>query len=238
MKAIVVEDVKVARDGLVNMLREYELVEVAGQAGNVQDALRLIDQHEPELLFLDIQLPGESAFDLLAKLDYRPKLVFTTAYSDYALKAFDFYTVDYLLKPISRERLTAAIAKLELESSDDNTLNSNEQLGVDSKVFIRDADQNHMVALGDIFLFESCKNHTRVYFANQKPFVHRALSHIEERLPKSHFFRINRNQIVNLQQISEVIGSHSSSYELIMSPSLRLNVSRRQSVALKDLLSL
>ncbi|PCK08904.1 MAG: two-component system response regulator [Alteromonadaceae bacterium] len=255
--AIVVEDVEIAREGLVALLKAYPQIHILGQAGTVAEALALIEKLKPELLFLDIHLPGQSAFDLLVQVDYAPKLIFTTAYSDYALKTFDFNTIDYLLKPITRARLKSAIDKLSAlnqmpTAADTEAIPAEkgnedlpsverasdaEQLLMDSRLVIRDNDENHMVALSDIALLESCKNHTRVYFDESKPFVHKALSHIEARIPSKHFFRINRNQIVNLQKITQVRGNHNSGYELSLSPALNVTVSRRQSIVLKDILS-
>lgn len=252
--AMVVEDVEIAREGLVALLKAYPQVRILGQAGTVAEALALIETLKPELLFLDIHLPGQSAFDLLALIDYAPKLIFTTAYSDYALKTFDFHTIDYLLKPITRARLSSAIDKLsslkqtppstaskaqtrDTEAPNIERASDAEQLLMDSRLVIRDNDENHMVALSEVVLLESCKNHTRVYFGGSKPFVHKALSHIEARIPRKHFFRVNRNQIVNLQKIAQVRGNHNSGYKLDLGLKLSVSVSRRQSIALKDILS-
>ena len=112
MKALVIEDSRLAREGLVRLLCAHPAVEVAGQAEDVATALPLIAAHRPDVLFLDIHMPGASGFDLLEQLDYTPRVVFTTAYSEHAIRSFDYHTVDYLLKPISAERLAVAIEKL------------------------------------------------------------------------------------------------------------------------------
>src|SRR5690606_32211727 len=112
MKALVVEDSRLAREGLVRMLQQFPELALVGQADHPQTALQLINEHKPEVIFLDIHMPGESGFDLLEKLDYTPRIIFTTAYSEYAIRSFDYHAVDYLLKPISQERLEKAVQKL------------------------------------------------------------------------------------------------------------------------------
>ncbi len=242
MKTLVVEDIEIAREGLVSMLSSYQDIKLIGQAATVDEAHKLIQLHQPELIFLDIHLPGESAFDLLKKLTYAPKLIFTTAYSEYALQAFDHNTIDYLLKPITDERLRVAISKLNsqsvAESSSDTDTELKTKLLPESKIYIKDGEAHHMISLKEIQLFESCKNHTRLYFNGCKPFVHRALSHVEARLPEELFFRASRNHIVNLSHIQRISGSHTSGFILTLSPGLHVEVSRRQSILLKKLLSL
>ena len=112
MKAIVVEDSRLAREGLVRMLGAFPEIEVVGQAEHPDSALVLIAAARPDVIFLDIHMPGATGFELLAALDYLPRIVFTTAYSEYAIRSFDYNTVDYLLKPISHERLATAVRKL------------------------------------------------------------------------------------------------------------------------------
>ena len=112
MRAVVVEDSRLAREGLVRMLGEHPALEVVGQADHPDSALPMIIDLRPDVLFLDIHMPGASGFDLLAQLDYLPRIVFTTAFSEHAIRSFDYNTVDYLLKPISPERLEQAVRKL------------------------------------------------------------------------------------------------------------------------------
>jgi two-component system LytT family response regulator len=247
-KAIVVEDTQIARQGLVTLLSDYGCIEVVDQAKNIQQAEQLLIELQPDLMFLDIQMPGGTAFDLLKKLENIPRIIFTTAYSNFALQAFEYPTVDYLLKPICREKLDKSIAKLTIDTpsmqqNQASTVEADmdapeEKLLLNSKLFIKDTEQNHIVELRDISLFESCKNHTRVYFKQHRPFVHKALSQVESRLPASDFFRISRSQIVNIQHIQQVLGTSSQGYELDLGLPLTYSVSRRQSALLKSLLSL
>jgi two-component system LytT family response regulator len=172
VKAIVVEDSRLAREGLLRMLSEFEELEMVGSADHPDSALKLISEHRPDVLFLDIHMPGQSGFDLLDKLDYIPQVIFTTAYSEYAYRSFDYNPVDYLLKPVSPERLAAAVDKLTRRDQPLVAL----ALEMSSKIFINDGDDCHLVSLNEIRYFESCKNHSRVFFDTHKPFIKKALS--------------------------------------------------------------
>lgn len=235
MKAIVVEDSRLAREGLLRMLAEYPDITIVGSADHPATALELIQHHHPEVLFLDIHMPGESGFDLLDKLDYAPKVVFTTAYSEYAYRSFDYNPIDYLLKPISQERLGDAIAKLAVPLTSAET--AEEPLEISSKMFIKDGDECHLVTLGEVRYFESCKNYVIVFFNAEKAFVKKALNSVEARLPKRHFFRASRQYIVNLNEITGIDEGIGDGYELTMSDGKVLEVSRRNATELKKRLS-
>ncbi len=173
MKAFVVEDSRLARQGLVRMLAAHAGVEVVGEADHPDTALPLIRASRPDVLFLDIQLAGADAFDLLARLDDHPHIVFTTAHAEYAVRSFDFDTVDYLLKPIGAERLAQAIRKLEARAlpapRDLASEAPRAPLEAGSRIFIKDGERCHMVPLSAIRCFESCKNHVQVYFDAPTP---------------------------------------------------------------------
>lgn len=254
MKVLVVEDSRLAREGLVRMLKEFPELEIAGQADNIHVALELILEHQPEVIFLDIQMPGGSGFELLEKLSYLPKIIFTTAYSEYAIQSFDFNTVDYLLKPISQQRLNIAINKL-LGNQDSGgqphsaTADQSETdldikkeskklpLELNSKIFIKDGERCYLIKLESICYIESQKNYVQIFFEGQKAFVKKSLNLIEERLPQSMFFRISRQHIVNLQEIQKIEESIGDGYTILMSDGKELEVSRRNASALKELLS-
>ncbi len=236
MKAIVVEDSRLAREGLINMLQAFPDLHVVASADHGVNALALIQEHRPDVIFLDIHLPGESGFDLLEKLDYSPQIIFTTAYTEYAIRSFDYNTIDYLLKPISDERLKIAIDKLSINSKDlEESLKP--PLDINSRMFIKDGEKCHLVHLESIRYFESCKNHVRIFFDNDNAFVKKSLNSIEERLPKKHFFRVNRQYVVNLNAIVNIEEAVNDGYEITMNDGKTLEVSRRNAVELKDILS-
>ena len=236
MKAIVVEDSRLAREGLVRMLQDFPEIDVVGQADHPSTALQLIEQTMPDVIFLDIHMPGESGFDLLQKLRYTPRIVFTTAYSDYAIRSFDFNTVDYLLKPISQDRLAQAIQKL---SGPEDALAGAPKpvLDYQSKIFVKDGDKCHLIGLDTIQYVESNKNYVQIYFGDKRAYVKKSLNSMEERLPKKFFFRVSRQHIVNLQAIIAIEESLRDGYYVTMKDGKVLEVSRRNASELKDLLS-
>ena len=235
MKVIVVEDSRLARDGLLRMLNGFPELDVVGSADHPESARTLIEEKHPDALFLDIHMPGESGFDLLEKLDYAPKVIFTTAYSEYAYRSFDYNPIDYLLKPISPERLAEAIQKLNVPEAPDSE--PAEPFEINSKIFIKDGDDCHLVTLSTIRYFESCKNYVRVFFDDRNAFVKKALNTIEKRLPSRRFFRVSRQHIVNLYEIDAINENVGDGYELTMSDGKVLEVSRRNAAELKKLLS-
>jgi two-component system, LytTR family, response regulator len=237
MKAIVVEDSRLAREGLVRMLAAFDEIEVVGQADHPDTALALIQETRPDVIFLDIHMPGATGFDLLAALDYLPRIVFTTAYSEYAIRSFDYNTVDYLLKPISQERLEIAVRKL-ADSEPEDTDAPRPALDIGSKIFVKDGERCHLVSLGSIRYIESCKNYVRIYFGNDRAYIKKSMNSVEERLPPRHFFRANRQCIVNLQEIAAIEESVSLGYDVTMSDGKVIEISRRNAQELKDLLSL
>jgi two-component system LytT family response regulator len=249
MKAVVVEDSRLARAGLVRMLGAYPQIEVVGEADHPDTALPLIRATRPDVLFLDIQMAGADAFDLLAGLEDAlkdelseeealPRIVFTTAHTEYAIRSFDFDTVDYLLKPISQERLAQAIRKLGAREVVENLPAARPPLEEKNKIFIKDGERCHIVSLEAISCFESCRNYTLVYFDKQRAYVKKALGNIEERLPKSMFFRISRQHIVNLHAIAAIEESMSAGYLVTLDGGKKLEISRRNAAVLKETLSL
>jgi two-component system, LytTR family, response regulator len=235
MRAIVVEDSRLAREGLVRMLSAFPEIEVVGQADHPTTALALIRETEPDVIFLDIHMPGATGFDLLASLDYLPRIVFTTAYSEYAIRSFDYNTVDYLLKPISHERLAVAVGKLAGEAQ---TEAPRPPLDIHSKIFVKDGERCHLVSLASIRYIESCKNYVRIFFGNDKAYIKKSMNSVEERLPPRYFFRANRQCIVNLQEIRSIEESISLGYDVTMNDGKVIEISRRNAADLKELLSL
>jgi len=182
-------------------------------------------------------MPGASGFDLLEKLDYSPRIIFTTAYSEYAIKSFDYNITDYLLKPISPARLAQAIEKLG-NSAEPTPAENKPTLEMNNKIFIKDNDKCHLVSLESIHYMESCKNYVRIFFGEESAFIKKSLNQIEERLPKHFFFRANRQFIVNLQAIVAIEEAIHEGYEITMNNGVKIDISRRQAADLKEMLCL
>jgi two-component system, LytTR family, response regulator len=238
MKALVIEDSRLAREGLCRMLERFPELEVVGQAKTAAQARELIDMHQPDILFLDIHMPGESGLELLQSLTSTPKIIFTTAYAEYAINSFDYPTVDYLLKPISHERLAKSIEKLNAEESTLSQELPARVLKENSKIFIKDNDQCHLISLSDIVYIESCKNYVCAFFNGKKAFIRKNMAALEQSLPRAIFFRASRQFIVNLNRIDQIKPGVNDGYDLVMDDGKRVEVSRRNAAELKDRLSI
>ena len=236
LKAIIVEDSRLARKELQLLLKEHQHIEVIGEAENVDDAFEMINTTFPDILFLDINMPEKDGFELLEMLDEIPKVIFTTAYDEYAIKSFEYNAFDYLLKPINKDRLQKTIDRIEVEENVEKNLNK--QFTLTSQVFLKDGEDCWMVAIQDITLFEIVGNYTRVYFKDKKPLIYKSLNKIESRLPTNAFFRVNRQQIVNLNHIKNVTPWFNGKLKFTMENNTEVEVSRRQSVKFKQELEL
>src|SRR5689334_22952749 len=206
MKAIIIDDERLARTELRKLLQDFPEIEIVDEASNAEEGIQKIENHNPDLVFLDIQMPGKTGFDMLSELDHAPQVIFTTAYDDYALKAFEVNALDYLLKPIEPKRLADAVEKVKkLHSGNGETprhISSSEPLhllGEQDQVFVKDGERCWFVRLADVRLFESVGNYAKVFFGNNKPLILKSLNALEERLDPKSFFRANRKHIVNLQ---------------------------------------
>lgn len=239
MKVLIIDDERLARKELSNLLTEYKDIEILGEAANADEAEQLIDKLNPDLIFLDIQMPGKTGFELLETLEKTPKVIFTTAYDEYALKAFEFNALDYLLKPIEPKRLSESINKIrkEVEAQEEKQKKSN-QLTVNDQVFVKDGDNCWFVKLKDVRLFESDGNYIKVYFDKNKPMIHKSLNALDEKLDNKHFFRVSRKHIINLEWIDEIETWFNGGLMVKLKGGDKVEVSRRQATKFKDLMSL
>jgi two-component system, LytTR family, response regulator len=245
MRALVIDDERLARKELINLLSQYDHVEVIGEANNVDDAKEKIDNLLPDVVFLDIQMPEKTGFDLLEELDNVPHVVFTTAYDEYALKAFQVNALDYLLKPIEPKRLGEAIERLQKKLTDQNQKpsesekdNGGKKLTLNDQVFVKDGDRCWFVKLEHVRLFESDGNYIKVYFDNNKPMIHKSLNALDERLDEKSFFRASRKHIINLSWVEAIEPWFNGGLVVTLKGGDRIEVSRRQAARFKDMMSL
>jgi two-component system, LytTR family, response regulator len=239
MRALIIDDERLARSGLRRLLKQHPEVKVVGEAANPEEANRAIQKELPDLLFLDVEMPGGSGFDLLEKLEDVPAVIFTTAYDEYAVRAFEVSALDYLVKPITAERLTAALGRAQRALAAIFRERSNVEGGSTvHQIFVRDGDRCWIVRLNDISLLESEGNYTRLHFGSNAPLIFRSLTAIEQRLSRTTFFRANRSQIVNLSWIEAAENDIDGRLSVKLRNGKKIEISRRQSRSLKDLLSL
>ena len=242
MKALIIDDERLARKELTSLLAAHEQIIIVGEAGNADDAEAIIAEKRPDLLFLDINMPGRSGFELLESLDHAPHVIFVTAYDEHALKAFSVNALDYLLKPIDPDRLAAAVGKL--QDQHDTQLPTREVLRESDQIFLKDGEKCWFVTLKDVRSFESEGNYVRVRFSDQKPLVLRSLNKLEEKLDPLVFFRANRKHIINLRWVESIEPWFSGGLMVKLkhtgkdSVQETIEVSRRQAARFKELLSL
>ena len=242
MKAIIIDDERLARLELRKLLQEFPEIEVIDEAVNADEAISKIEATHPDLIFLDIQMPGKTGFDMLAELDKAPHVIFTTAHHEFALKAFEVNALDYLMKPVEPKRLADAIQKLQIsenkEIREETEFTNNSILSENDQVFVKDGERCWFVKLSDIRLFESVGNYAKVFFGNNKPLILKSLNALEERLDEKIFFRANRKHIVNLRMIEKIEPYFNGGLLLDMKGGEKIEVSRRQTVKFKEMMSL
>lgn len=241
-KAIIIDDERLARNELKKLLSEFPEVEVIGEAANAAEGIEKIENLMPDLIFLDIQMPGKTGFDMLTELDKAPHVIFTTAYDEFALKAFEVNALDYLMKPVEPKRLADALHKLQLAEEKELAAamagNHRGVLHENDQVFVKDGERCWFVKLSEVRLFESVGNYAKVYFGTNKPLILKSLNALEDRLDDKVFFRANRKHIVNMRMIEKVEPYFNGGLLLDLRAGEKIEVSRRQAVKFKEMMSL
>jgi two-component system, LytTR family, response regulator len=244
LKAIIVDDERLARKELRSLLEKFDDIDILDEAGNADEAYEKIMALKPDMIFLDIQMPEKTGFDLLEMLPVVPKVVFTTAYDEYALKAFEINALDYLLKPIDPKRLEEAVNKVrdlsvviaQKERAEQDRVP--DKLAADDQVFVKDGEKCWFVKLSDISLFESDGNYVKVYFDKFRPLIHRSLNALDERLDEKVFFRASRKFIINLKWIESIEPWFNGGLMVHLKGGQKIEISRRQAAKFKEKLSL
>jgi two-component system LytT family response regulator len=240
MKAIIIDDERLARQELKNLLASYPEINVVAEANNAETAIENIKQLKPDVIFLDIQMPGKNGFELLEDISGVPEVVFVTAYDEYAIRAFEINALDYLLKPVQSNRLADTVKKIlnkdifEKQETKEQTqpLNDNDQ------VFVKDGERCWFVKLGDIRLFESEGNYVRVHFEKNRPLILRSLNNLDHRLNNRTFFRASRKHIINLKWVESIENWFNGGLMVKLKGGEQIEISRRQAAKLKDIMSL
>ncbi|KUG09810.1 LytR/AlgR family response regulator transcription factor [Solirubrum puertoriconensis] len=245
MNILLVDDSRLARQELRRLLQRHPDAVVVGEAANADEATTRIAELQPDVLLLDIHMPGRSGFELLAGLDGpAPHVIFTTAFDQYAVQAFEVNALDYLLKPVDEQRLGAALAKARTALSTDSAdepeavAPSRELLRENDQVFVKDGERCWFVRLADVRLLEVADNYTRLHFHDVHPLISRTLQQLESRLDPNVFFRANRQQIINLKHIEHIEPWFSSTLKIQLRGGPEVEVSRQQSMRFREAMSL
>ncbi|MDP4619203.1 MAG: response regulator [Sediminibacterium sp.] len=239
--AIIIDDERLARNELKKLLEQHTEIQIIDEASGVDEGVEKIELARPDLIFLDIQMPGKTGFDLLGELEKSPKVIFTTAFDEFALKAFEVNALDYLLKPIDLNRLSDAIQKLQTELTLEQASliegSVRGPLTEADQVFVKDGEQCWFVKLAEIRLFESVGNYAKVYFSTHKPLILKSLNALEDRLDEHVFFRANRKHIINLHWIEKIEPYFNGGLLVELKGGEKIEISRRQTVKFKEMMS-
>ncbi|MCE2995403.1 MAG: LytR/AlgR family response regulator transcription factor [Cyclobacteriaceae bacterium] len=231
IKTILIDDEPLAITELQSMLSPYPEIDIISVSNDAQDGIQKIQQFNPQLLFLDINMPGKNGFDLLSELSNAPEVIFVTAYDQFAIKAFEVNALDYILKPVNPERLKEAVTKVIRKLTQ---AEGEKALDINKRIFIKDGEQCFFVPIHQIFYIESVGNYVRLHFRDKKAMLHRSLNYLEEKLPDEHFFRTSRQEMINVNFIKNIVPYFSNTLQVEMETGIKIDLSQRQSVKFKE----
>jgi two-component system LytT family response regulator len=238
VRIAIVDDSRLARAELREMLKSIDSAQLIGEAADTESARQLIESEKPDVVLLDIHMPGKDGFALLDELDHVPAVIFVTAFDEFALRAFEVNALDYLLKPVTPERLQRALAKFDTQDETEPDSPHPRVRARGERIFLRDGDRCWFVRLADVRLLSVEGNYTRVHFGKEKPLLGRSLQYLEERLDPGVFFRANRQQIVNLDWIERVDPWIGDGLRVVLKDGSEVEVSRRQARELREMMEI
>ena len=235
-KALIVDDERLARKDMISLLSEHDNITVVGEAGDVKTAINAIGRFNPDVIFLDIQMPGESGFDLLEKIETDAKIIFITAFDEYAIRAFEVNALDYLLKPVNPHRLRRTLERLEL--NDIPGKNQTRMLQYDDRLFLMLDNHLRFLKINTILSITSAGDYSEIMTTDgQKGLVLKSLKEWQMRLPQQYFSRIHRSTIVNMEYIDRLDEWFNYSYRVYLKGIGKPFVmSRRYAARLKKML--
>ncbi len=246
IKTIIVEDEEPARDLIRNYLNDFPMVDLIGEYDNGFDGLKAINELKPDVIFLDVQMPKLTGFELLEVLEHHPEVIFTTAYDQYAIRAFEQNAVDYLLKPFSRDRFGEAIGKLEARIRTRSESNKN-QTGIDRikqhlaandeklhRVVIKKSGKIHVISTGDINFLEAQDDYVMIYTNEGKYLKQQTMKYFENHLDPQQFVRVHRSYLANITCIERIEPYEKTNFILILKDGNKVPVSRSGMQLLKE----
>ena len=238
MRTIIVDDERLAREELKSLLSKYGEIEIVGEYKNALEARVAIETQKPDLVFMDIQMPGESGLELLRSIANPPRTIFVTAFDEYATKAFEVNAYDYLMKPIDPDRLDEVYSRLTEENKTPSSVENSSILKAGDPILVRDGDIVWFIKIDQVRYFESEGNYVKVHFDKFKPLILRSLNSLEERLDDQLFFRVNRKFIVNLNHVVNIENWFNGGLQVELSCGTKIEISRRQTIKFKDQFSI
>jgi two-component system LytT family response regulator len=242
-KAIIVDDEQPARAIIAHYLIAFPNIELAGECANGFEALKMIKELKPDVLFLDVQMPKINGLELLEVIDNAPAVIFTTAYDQYALKAFELNAVDYLLKPFSKDRFYAAVNKVieKIKAGQTSPIISVEALFSDpseklTRIVVKNGSNITVIPISDIYFIEAQEDYVMIHSSKGRLMKNQTMNYLEQHLPQNQFIRIHRSYIVNIEKIEKLEPYDKDTYTAIIPPAHKLRISRTGYKKLKDTL--
>lgn len=213
LKALIVDDERLARKELISMLADFENIEIVGEADDVDSAERAINQLDPDIVFLDIQMPGDSGFDLLERVNVRAKIIFVTAFDEYAIRAFEINALDYLLKPVNPIRLKDSIERFDETSIESD----NRELKYSDRLLLTMNNHLRFLKISEIVVINSAGDYSEIVTSDgKKSLTLKTMKEWEIRLPENFFTRIHRSTIINLELVDKLEEWFNNSYRVYM----------------------
>lgn len=239
-KVIIIDDEPLARRVVAEYLKEYPELTIVAECNNGFEGVKAIEEYQPDIIFLDVQMPKINGFEMLELIDQKPKVIFTTAFDEYALKAFEVNAIDYLLKPFAQDRFEKALERVMSEK--DSTINKTEiQLDRDefiTRVVIKDGSEIKIVPAEKVNYLEAYDDYVKIHTDEKTYLKKQTLSHFESSLDPTQFVRTHRSYLINVNSLTKIEGFEKNSYRAILKCGARIPISRSTYKDLKKSLGL
>jgi two-component system LytT family response regulator len=245
IKAIIIDDEPLARSLVKEFLAYYTDIEVKAECNDGFEGLKAIQEHQPDLIFLDIQMPKINGFEMLELIDQPPAVIFTTAFDEYAIKAFDNHAVDYLLKPFSRERFDKALEKWKIIYAQKDTRSSLQQVMETAshspvqreRIVVKSGSSIIVIPVDDIIFLEAADDFVKIHTRKGHWLKNKTMAHFEQQLDANRFIRVHRSYIVNISDITRLDPYEKDSHVLLLKSGEKIPVSKTGMIKLKEVLS-
>jgi two-component system, LytTR family, response regulator len=241
MKAIIIDDEPLARMMVKEYLQAYPHITVAQECNDGFEGMKAIQQHRPDLIFLDIQMPKINGFEMLELIDDPPQVIFTTAYEEYAIKAFDAHAADYLLKPFSKERFDKAMQKLTLQrvnAAQAIVETALQTTTPNNRIVVKDNGKIKIIPVAQVQYLEAADDYVKIITAEGNFLKKKTMQYFEDSLPPQEFIRIHRSYIINAALITRIDLHEKDSHLVLLTTGVRLPVSKAGYAKLKEVLGI
>jgi len=237
IRTVVVDDEALARQQLTELVSGHDRLALVGEASDGVQALSVIETEQPDLVFLDIRMPGKSGLEVVELMQHKPRIIFTTAFEEFAVTAFELQALDYLLKPFGRRRFEQAVQRLTGYDDDlADRIAAATEVGPLERLYVRDRGRVKLVPVSEIVRIEAADDYAQLHTQNGEYLVSCRMKMLEERLDSALFVRIHRSSIVNLNHIQDIASSGNGRYEVRLKDGEILNASRSGAARLRDLI--